>query len=42
MDKLFRARGWEPVSISEARWQQLANLHQQQAFLRSKLPMCKL
>ena len=42
MDKLYSAHGWEPVSISEAQWRQLGTLRQQQAFVRSKLPMCKL
>ena len=37
-DRLFRACGWEPVSISETQWQQLGNLGAQHAFLRSQLP----
>ena len=42
MDRLYRAHGWEPVSINEVQWRQQATLRQQQAFLRSKLSMCKL
>ena len=41
MDRLYRAHGWEPVSISEVQWQQLTSLEEQQAFLRSKLLSCK-
>ena len=37
-DRLFRAHGWEPVSISEAQWHQLDSLDEQQAFLRRQLP----
>ena len=32
-DRLFRHCSWEPVSISEAQWQRLETLRQQQAFL---------
>ena len=42
MDRLYRAHGWEPVSISEAQWGQQATLRQQQALLHSKLPISKL
>ena len=38
-DRLFVARGWQPVPIAESEWRRTGTLAAREALLRSKLPL---